>query len=234
MALDPRKRQKKLERRAADRKAKRQQLEGAKQVGLAERLQSEAGHPILHCWVSMDLWTGGLGWVCLSRVLPDGSVAFAVFLVDRYCLGVKNALADITGRFTYESRIVREMRSAFTTNPMSPAAARKLVEGAVDYARSLGFPPHPDYQKARHIFGEIDAGECTETFEFGKDNKPFFVSGPHDGPERCRRIVETLERTCGPGGYHYLVGIVGDDVPDDPDEQDWPDAIGPAGSGSPA
>ena len=30
----------------------------------------------------------GLGWVLLSRQLPGGSVAVAVFLVDRYCLSI--------------------------------------------------------------------------------------------------------------------------------------------------
>src|SRR5205823_985817 len=106
MPADPRKRQKKQERRAAKRKSKHHELARAKGAGLAEQLSAADSYPVLDCLVTTDLWTEGLGWVCLSRELPHGGVAFGLFLVDRYCLGVKDALADIASRFTYESNIV--------------------------------------------------------------------------------------------------------------------------------
>src|SRR5205807_7457937 len=105
-----------------------------------------------------------------------------------------------------------------------PSAARKLVEGAVEYALALGFHPHADYAKARHIFGDIDPAECTEEFEFGKDGKPFFVAGPYDTPNRCRLILNTLERSCGAGGYDYMMPIPGDSMVHPhslPDAEDW-------------
>jgi hypothetical protein len=231
MPTDPRKRQKKQERRTAKRKAKQHQLARTKQAGLPQRLASAAIYPVLHSCVTTDLWTEGLGWVCLSRELPGGSVGFAVFLVDRYCLGVKNAMADVASRSAYDSQIVRKMRSQFKSEDMSPAAVRKLVEAAVAYARDLGFHPHPDYAKARLIFGDIDPTQCDEEFEFGKDGKPFFVGGPNDSLGRCRQIVNTLERRCGPGGYHYIVPLTGDEevLPESPD---WEEGILP-GPGAP-
>jgi hypothetical protein len=205
MSIDPRKRQKKHERQAAKRKAKQHQLAREKHAGLAERLTAAARYPVLHCWAATDLWDQGIGWVCLSRELPTSQVAFAVFLVDRYCLGVKDIAADVVGRFTYDSQIVRKMTATFTSEHMAPAAARKLVEEAVAYARSLGLHPHPDYPKARHLFGTIDASQCTEEFEFGKDGQPLFIAGPHDGPDRCFQIIKTLEQSCGVGRFHYLI-----------------------------
>jgi hypothetical protein len=205
MPTDPRKRQKKLERRAAKRKSKHQQLARQKQTGLAEQLTAAAACPVLHSWATEDFWTQGIGWVCLSRVLPNGLVAFGLFLVDRYCLGVKNAMADVIGRFEYEDRIARKMRSDFGMRELDPPSTLKLVESAVAYAESLGFHPHPDYHKARRIFGSIDPAESTETFEFGKDGKPFFIAGPNDTPQRCRLIMRTLEQHCGPGGYQFMV-----------------------------
>jgi hypothetical protein len=202
---DPRKRQKKQERRAARRKAKHHQLAREKQTGLADRLTAAARYPVLDSCATTDLWTQGLGWVCLSRELPNGHVAFAVFLVDRYCLGVKNAMADVVGRFEYDSQIVRKMRSHLSARDLSPADVRRLVEEAVAYARGLGLHPPPDYQKARHIFGDIDASQSAAQLEFGKDGKPFFVAGPNDTPERCRQILRTLEQACGPGGFHYQI-----------------------------
>src|SRR5438128_1141645 len=103
MSTDPRKRQKQLERRAAKRKAKHHQIVRATSGGLAQRMAAAASWPILDSFASLDLWDKGIGWVCLSRQLPGGAVAFGVFLIDRYCLGVKNAMADIASRYDYEA-----------------------------------------------------------------------------------------------------------------------------------
>ena len=69
----------------------------------------------------------------------------------------------------------------------------------------LGFPPHPDYQRARRIYGDIEATACLEHFVFGKNGKPFFMSGPSDTPARCRKIFDTLTKRCGPDGFHFVV-----------------------------
>jgi hypothetical protein len=47
-----------------------------------------------------------------------------------------------------------------------------LVEGAVDYARSLGLEPHPDYRLGARVFGGIASEECTRTFVFGEQEGP--------------------------------------------------------------
>jgi hypothetical protein len=131
-------------------------------------------------------------------------VAAAVFLVDCYCLGVKDAFARILSRFEYESDLYRTTYE-MGVRSITPASACKLVEDAVEYARGLGFPPHPDYRKAKPIFGDIDPSASSEEFEFGHSGKPFFVAGPNDDRQRCRAIIATLENNCGPGGYHFLL-----------------------------
>lgn len=209
MAVDPRKRQKQQQRRAAKRKSKQHLMVKEKQAGMPERLAAAARYPILHCLVTRSLWSQGIGWLCLSRELPNGSVAFAMFLIDRYCLGVKNVIMNVTGRFTYDSDVVRKIPPP--TQDMQPAAARKLLESAVAYARSLGLHPHADYSRAMRIFGDIDAAQCTETFEFGKDGKPLFIAGPNDTLERCHRIVKALNQACGPDGHHYMIPVSGTD-----------------------
>src|SRR3954447_17819242 len=212
MATDPRKRQEKPERRAANPKEWNPLPAKGQPAALGQRLTAAATSPPLHSSVTEDLWAQGLGWVLFSRGLPDGSVAVAVFLVGRYCLGVKNALADIVSRSSYESNFARKLRSEFASRDVSPSAARKLVEGAVEYARGLGFPPHPAYDTANLLFGDVDAGGCADEFEFGKDGQPFFIAGPHDTPDRCRQILGLLTRSRGPGGFHYLVRAGDPDV----------------------
>src|SRR5207247_285048 len=123
---------------------------------------------------------------------------------------VKDAMVDIITRYDYDTRIVRKMRAECPSEELSPEAARKLVEGAVEYARGLGLPPHPDFQRAKLIFGAIDPAECMQEFKFGKDGKPCFIAGPYDSPQRCRQIMNALERSCGPEGYHFVAPMEGD------------------------
>jgi hypothetical protein len=43
-----------------------------------------------------------------------------------------------------------------------------------------------------------------EQITFGKDGKPFFVAGPDDN---VGRIMRQLEKTAGPGNFHFLAGF---------------------------
>jgi hypothetical protein len=62
----------------------------------------------------------------------------------------------------------------------------------------------------------IDTAGCSTEFEYGQNGKPLFIAGPHDSPERCDRILDLLEKKCGPNGYHYILPVLDDD-------EDWED-----------
>jgi hypothetical protein len=205
MPIDPRKRQRKLERRKAKQKAERRELVRRESRGLAAQFEEASAAPILHSCVGATIWQAGIGHVLVSRQLGDGRIAFAAFLVDVYCLGVKDAFANIAPRPRYERDLYDKLGRRDPLRPLKPECARKLVEGAVAYARDLGFPPHPDYRLARLLFGDICAEACSERYVFGKDGKPLFCAGPYDGAARCQEILDTLHARLGPKGYHFIV-----------------------------
>lgn len=207
MAMDPRKRQKKLARRKAKEKAKKQALAARNPRDLSTRIERSAAAPILHCRTTDVLWDQGMSHVLVSRELNSGNVAFAAFLVDMYCLGVKDVLLEVASRSRYDWEVCDKLFRDREIVNLEPEEARKLVEGAVEYARELGFPPHRDYLKARRIFGDVDASACTDQFAYGKDGKPYFVAGPYDSASRCRRIISTLTDRCGPDGFHYMMPL---------------------------
>jgi hypothetical protein len=207
MAVDPWKRQKKLERQRTKQKAGRRESARRESRGLALRLEESAAAPLLHCSRGSRLWETGIGHVVVSRQMANGNVAFAAFLVDVYCLGVKDAFWAVTPRATYERKLYDKLAQQEELVRLTPECARKLVEGAVGYALDLGFSPHPDYRAAKLIFGDISAEDCLERFSYGKDGKPFFVAGPYDDRIRCEQILRTLEKRCGPDGYHFFVPV---------------------------
>jgi hypothetical protein len=206
MAVDQRRRQKKLERKKAKQKAQRRELARRESRGLAARLEDASAAPVLHCCIAARLWASGIGHVLLSRKMPNGNVAFACFLVDAYCLGVKDAFWNVTSRTSYDD-FYANLGEGQEMTRAAPEYARKLVEDAIRYALDLGISPHSDYREAKLIFGDISADLCLEEFTFGKDGQPFFVAGPYDRYERCQQILRTLAHRCGPDGYHYLVPI---------------------------
>jgi hypothetical protein len=207
MALDARRRQKKAEKRNAKQKAKRKELAKRKAEGLGARLARAAAAPILHCCTTQSLWDRGMAQVLISRQLTTGQVAFATFLVDRYCLGVKDVFSGFMNRGEYFERLYDRIAARSEIVVLKPATARKLVEGAVEYARSLGLSPHSDYYNAHQIFGNIDPAECDREFEFGCDGKPLFIAGPYDSPGRCASILGILSQKCGTDGFDSLIHV---------------------------
>jgi len=212
MGIDPRKRQKKLEKQKAKKKAEQKEIARRESQGMPVRLAAASGAPILHCCYLKALWEVGIGNVLISRQLSSGNVAFVVFLVDAYCLGVKDLFLNILPRAVYDKKIYDHLLGRGPVQHVKPEYIRKLVEDAVEYARALDLPPHADYRVGKLIFGDISAAACPEHFEFGKNGKPFFFAGPHDHAARCREIIHTLNRVCGPDGFHFAVPL--DELPD--------------------
>lgn len=153
----------------------------------------------------------GIGNVIVSRKLPRDDLGVSVFLIDVYCLGVKDALFRVISELEYP-RIVKRFKGMEVFQKTDPACARKLVEEAEAYGKQIGFDPHPDYKSARKIFGDIDASLCPSDFIFGKDGMPFFCSGPNDSPAKCRRIIDTLSKHFGPDGFHWTIGAGPEDL----------------------
>lgn len=207
MALDARRRQKKVERRHAKQKVKKKVLATRVPHSLAARMEWAAASPLLRCCTSQALWDGGIAPVLLSRKLSDRRVAIATFLVDAYCLGVKDAMSNVIPRSEYDWKLFGRIFGNHEVVELTPEFARKLVEGAVDYAADLGLPPHPDYRTAKLLFGSIDVSACTEEFTFGKDGKPFFFAGPNDNMAHCRKIINILTERCGPNGFESVLPI---------------------------
>jgi hypothetical protein len=206
MAVHGRRQQQKLERKKAKSREERKVEARLRSGGISAGV---ASFPILHACAPRSLDTG-LAPVLLSRRLPEHLVACSLFLVDLYCLGVKNVMSGIVPQSKYLTKF-NPWKSEYDWVDVDPSYVRKLVEESVNYARRCGFSPHAEYQKAEWIFGDIDAGACATEFEFGQGGKPFYVQGPSESPERSAQILSTLMRTCGKDNFHFVVANLSPD-----------------------
>ena len=167
----------------------------------------------------------GMSHVAIARFKNDGRVEIGVFLVDVFCLGVKNAFF-LQG----DEETLKEVRGKMTDScgPLeehSGAWGRKLVEGAVHYAMRLGFAPHRDYKKAARVLGGIDPQDCPETFTFGQGGKPHYIAGPNESEFGRDLIIHLLTKKLGRGGFNFsyplgdMDGFFDEDGDEDEDEQ---------------
>jgi hypothetical protein len=185
-----------------------------KEAGISPVLQNAREYPLHGCWIMDDWQETGITPVVVARMQDSNHIMFGVYMVDYYCLGIKNAYtrADYT-----LNRFERELPKlcAEAPIPCSVDLAHELIYGALEYAEKLGFQPHTDFfiQKADMMLDPPDTHPRKNKVRFGKDGKPFYVSGPYDSEIKSKSVISTLMRTCGPGKFDYIVGL--GDMPDD-------------------
>ena len=136
------------------------------------------------CLVPENLVKGGMGSVWVTRRIRHDRLVTGVFLVDIWCMGVKNAFIRRVGVAEYEHHLAKTAEVDGPVRRVAPEFACKLVCDAVEYAAGLGIAPHRDYAAAREIFAGVDPSRCEEEFTFGQNGRPLYIQGPFDDPER--------------------------------------------------
>lgn len=184
-----------------------------------------AERAVVECWVSPG-WrkgltvTGHADWpdapegdpektgvaqVLVARDAGRGRVSACGYLVDTYCLGIKNTLGPEVMDHHALPAFVRTFFAVFDEPPLRAPLelAQDLVFGAVEYARGLGFEPVEDsgFDRTATHLGRWDGPSA---IEFGNNGKPFFVCGPRDNPDR---ILRTLRQSVGEDNFEYFVGM---------------------------
>jgi len=187
----------------------------------AERQADVAEGEVVGCWISpgwsqgltvnghpewpdvdaADAGPQGLVSVLVERHQHRGKVAVCGWLVDVWCLGVK----DVVGPRNLDSRRAAELRdsffAAYRARPLQAPVelAQHLVFGAVEYARSLGLAPARGFAATT---GHLGPWAGPSAIGFGRDGKPYFIQGPHDD---ATKVIKTLEDSVGRDNFHFLV-----------------------------
>ena len=215
MARNEQRRQKQLEAKRAKRQEEQRVVARAQSSGIAGGMAAASLWPVVQARVSATLWDQGIGYAVLVRRGPGGLTAMATFLLDVYCLGVKDVLARVAPDHSISAALARMGEGGCRWIDASPEHVRKLVEGAMGYALSLGLAPHRDCAAALSLFGDLDSSKCATEFTFGSEGQPCFIAGPYDSHARIVEVLNTLRRTCGPDGFHYTVPLASPELSDE-------------------
>lgn len=165
-------------------------------------LEHAREYPIYGCWID-SLWKEhNLARVVLARQQSPDNVLLGIFLVDPLCLGVKNAFFRTDIRPKRLPRLLLEFCG--DPEPCPVEYAHQLIYGAVEYAHRYGIEPHPDYNETSLVLDPPGTHPSNAEIEFGKDGKPYFISGPDDN---VNQIMAKLKRTAGDGDFDFLLGF---------------------------
>jgi hypothetical protein len=200
---EKRKQQKALKRRSERKLARARSGSAASRT--PSLIRQARTYPLEGCW-AMEGWDqGGLAVVVVARRQPTGSITFGTYLVDYYCLGLKNTFCDANvPRGEFYGTVLPKLVPEASPVPISADLAHEIVYGGIEYAAQFGFRPQRDFALSQFVLDPPEMHPRTGTVEFGYQGMPFYISGPDDNTEAIRR---QLERNPGPGNYHFIVGL---------------------------
>lgn len=182
--------------------AEKQKAEKA-EAALPAQVRRTLVSPIRHCLLQESLSEGGLGTLVVARGITTGDFMMGTFLLDTYCLGIKDVFFRPIDADELDY-IVETMERTAPVRSVDPAYARKLLRDLAAWAASLGFQPHPDFAAVEQILGDADADSCDAVFQFGRDGKPLYVPGPHESSSLVRARVEQLRKRLGDEGFDVM------------------------------
>lgn len=187
--------------------------------------------PVDKCYWTPGFTEHGVANVVITRRRPSGNLVAGCYLVDTWCMGIKNII--------YRHNITRdeldELLGAYTEGLVETTYANvhNLLLGAIEFAREAEIEPAAGWSTAGYILDEdTDDIELIE-FEYGRDGgKHVLLEGPTG---RERRLVDRLTRLLGddfvfiPADFaddgidDEAADILNTDYPEEPHHFDHPD-----------
>lgn len=146
------------------------------------------------CYITDDYDTSGLGIIVVAREHTGGNVTFGTYLVDKFCLGVK----DTTYRFRMDAYDFEDyldsMNGMTEISEISYEEAHNIIYGAVEFAREAGIEPHKNFSLTQYILEEDTEDVPLIEYEYGKDGKHYLFV---DSQLEASKYLPTLRKNLG-------------------------------------
>jgi hypothetical protein len=174
----------------------------AVEASLPARVLRAAQVPIRHCFLTESVFEIGMGTLVLTRGGTQDHLTLGSFLIDTFCLGIKDVMFQPIEREAFEMYMER-MDAGSPMVSVDPSYARKLLRDLAAWSQSIGFAPHRDFAAVERIFGDVSADAGDAVFRFGCDGKPRYIPGPSDTPPLIQRRIAQLQKYLGEDGFGF-------------------------------
>lgn len=174
------------------------------EASLPARALRAAHAPVQHCFLTESVFEIGMGTLVLARGVTHHHVAFGSFLIDVFCLGIKDVMFESVESEAFELYLdATDVGSPLIS--VDPSYARKLLRDLAAWSQSIGFAPHRDFAAVEQLFGDVSADASEAVFRFGRNGRPFYIPGPNDTAPLIQRRIAHLQRYLGDGGSGFEI-----------------------------
>ena len=208
MTINQKRRQKTLlkkRKKDKERRKKRSSSSGSSEYSHRVRLIKNAkNNPLHECLIDKEWQDRGLAQILLSRRQSNNKLILGVYLVDIFCLGLKNTFCNANISMEEYQRMKLATFKEKVLVPCPPEKARRIIFGAIEYAGRLGFKPQKDFDLSQFVLKGLPINDYDLTLEFGKDGKPLYIAGPHDD---FMTIIKTLKKNVGESNFDFIAPL---------------------------
>ncbi len=135
--------------------------------------------PIGKCYIAPPDWQeSGMAHVIVTRVRPSGNLVMSSFLVDTFCLGVKDAGYHENMTPSDFEEYLNNYRKGMGLEEISYNEAHNIIYGAIAFAEEGGIKPNKEFDPAGYILEEDTEDIPLIEYDFGKNGKHFLVINP--------------------------------------------------------
>ena len=129
--------------------------------------------PIEKCYVNIDWREQGMAHVVVVRHRPDGKFAVVNYLVDTYCLGVKDALWHTRMEEHELESYIDMLSERIDLAECDYATVHNLILGAVEFAQEGGIEPCREWAVGQYGLDEDSDDIDLIEFDYGRDGRHF-------------------------------------------------------------
>ncbi len=165
------------------------------------------------CYVSDDMTECGEGHVIVTRRHTGGRISMAIYLVDTFCIGVKDSFFRLR---LDEEELEAMLDRAPGIRECSYEEAHNWVYGAVAWAEEAGIEPDKSFDVTQFMLEEDTDDIPLIEYEFGRDGKHLLMANNN---LEANRYLPLLKKNLGEGNFMFTVKM--DNVNED---LDWDSA----------
>jgi hypothetical protein len=208
MTINQKRRQKALlKKRRKEKERKKKQSRSSSYYEYAHSaylIKNAKNYPLFECLINTDWQDKGMAHIFLSRKQPNNKLILGVYLVDIFCLGLKNTFCNANLSMEEYQKLKLSLLKETAISAYPPGKARRIIIGAIEYAKRIGFKPQKDFNLSKYVLEGLPDTDHDFQLKFGREGKPFFIAGPDDDFEA---IIESLRKNVGEDNFYFIAPL---------------------------
>lgn len=163
------------------------------------------------CYITDNVSEGGMDDIIVSRLHTGGRISIGCYVVDNYCLGVKDSFYRLRIEDFELQDYIHPPHSGLTFRECTYEEAHNRIYGAIAFAEEAGIAPDKSFALTQYLLEEDTDDIPLIEYEYGKGGKHLLICQTR---LEASKYLPLLEKNLGKDNYDYIIGI-GDEPDDD-------------------